>query len=333
MPTSQNDYPLFRAIPQGCIASYLLPIWPPMQRITPHQPNAYTGGTLDRATHQRSDESWMQSALQDPRSRFVVFWRGNALIETGEVPKAALVSRPDPDAPWVFLGLQDQTPLFVADLSALEDPHSLYGQASRAFTDMRSLTTLLPADDATVLATARGMLHWRAQTKFCAHCGAPTVPVRGGYVLKCTSQGTDHFPRCDPAVIMLVTRGERALLGQSHKFPIERNMYSTLAGFVEPGESLEDSVRREVFEEVGIRVGAVAYHSSQPWPFPASLMLGYHAEALTEEIVLEAEEMRDARWYTRKEIANHRELGFNLPRHDSIARRLIEDWMAQTAPG
>jgi NAD+ diphosphatase len=299
-----------------------------MQRITPSQPNAYTGGTLDRAAHRRSDESWMQSALHNPRSRFVLFWRGNALIAAGDTPKAALVSRPDLDAPWVFLGLQDQTPVFAADLSALADPHPLYG-ADAAFTDMRSLTALLPADDATILATARAMLHWRAQTKFCAHCGAPNVPVRGGYVLKCTAQGTEHFPRSDPAVIMLVTRAERVLLGQSHKFPIERNMYSTLAGFVEPGESLEDSVRREVFEEVGVRVGAVTYHSSQPWPFPASLMLGYHAEALTEEIVLEADEMRDARWYTRAEIAQHRDLGFNLPRHDSIARRLIEDWMAQ----
>jgi NAD+ diphosphatase len=302
-----------------------------MQRITPSQPNAYTGGTLDRAAARRSDEAWVQSALRDPRSRFVLFWRGNALIAAGDVPKAALVSRPEFDTPWVFLGLQDQTPVFAADLSALESPHTLYG-ASFAFTDMRSLTALLPADDATILATARGMLHWRAQTKFCAHCGAPTVPVRGGYVLKCTAQGTEHFPRSDPAVIMLVSKGERVLLGQSHKFPIERNMYSTLAGFVEPGESLEDSVRREVFEEVGVRVGAVAYHSSQPWPFPASLMLGYHAEALTDEIVLETDEMRDARWYTREELENHRDLGFNLPRHDSIARRLIEDWMAQTAP-
>ncbi|HEY1856134.1 NAD(+) diphosphatase [Acidocella sp.] len=302
-----------------------------MQRITPSQPNAYTGGTLDRAAHRRSDEAWVQSALRDPSSRFVLFWRGHALIAAGDAPKAALVSRPELDAPWVFLGLQDQNPVFAADLSALDDPHILYG-TSFAFTDMRSLTALLPTDDATILATARAMLHWRAQTKFCAHCGAPTVPVRGGYVLKCTAQGTEHFPRSDPAVIMLVTKGKRVLLGQSHKFPIERNMYSTLAGFVEPGESLEDSVRREVFEEVGVRVGAVSYHSSQPWPFPASLMLGYHAEALTEEIVLETDEMRDARWYTREELENHRDLGFNLPRHDSIARRLIEDWMAQTAP-
>jgi NAD+ diphosphatase len=127
---------------------------------------------------------------------------------------------------------------------------------------------------------------------------------------------------------MLVTRGDRLLLGQSHKFPTERNFYSTLAGFVEPGESLEDAVRREVFEEVGIRVGAVAYHSSQPWPFPASLMLGYYAEALDETIVLETAEMRDARWFSRAAIENRKALGFNLPPQDSIARRLIEDWLA-----
>ncbi len=299
----------------------------------PSQPNAYTGGTLDRAAHRRTDEAWLSAARHDSRSRFALFWRGDALIEAGETPAAALVSRPAlNDAPWVFLGLQNETPLFAADLSALDDPSAVLGETRGTFTDMRSLTTLLQADDATILATARGMLHWRAQTKFCARCGAPTVPVRGGYVLKCTAQGTEHFPRSDPAVIMLVTKGERVLLGQSHKFPLERNMYSTLAGFVEPGESLEDSVRREVFEEVGVQIGDVEYHSSQPWPFPASLMLGYYAEALTEEIVLETEEMRDARWYTREEIEHHRDLGFNLPRHDSIARRLIEDWLAQTAP-
>jgi NAD+ diphosphatase len=143
----------------------------------------------------------------------------------------------------------------------------------------------------------------------------------------CTQCGEEHFPRTDPAVIMLVARRGRILLGQSHKFPKDRNFYSTLAGFVEPGESLEDAVRREVFEEVGVRVGEVRYHSSQPWPFPASLMLGYYAEALSEEIVLETAEMRDARWFTSADIENRKDLGFNLPPHDSIARRLIDDWL------
>ncbi len=126
---------------------------------------------------------------------------------------------------------------------------------------------------------------------------------------------------------MLVTRGDRALLGQSLRFPVDRNWYSTLAGFVEPGESLEDAVRREVFEEVGVRVGEVMYHSSQPWPFPASLMFGYYAEALNDDIVLEVDEMRDARWFTRADIGNRAALGFELPPPGSIARLLIEDWV------
>jgi NAD+ diphosphatase len=149
--------------------------------------------------------------------------------------------------------------------------------------------------------------------------------------MHCTNCGTEHFPRSDPAVIMLVAREDRLLLGQSHKFPADRNWYSTLAGFVEPGESLEDAVRREVFEEVGIRVGDVVYHSSQPWPFPASLMLGFYGEGLNEDIVLDTTEMRDARWFTRADIANRDALGFGLPPNDSIARRLIEDWLAATA--
>ena len=148
------------------------------------------------------------------------------------------------------------------------------------------------------------------------------------WVLQCERCGTEHFPRSDPAVIMLVTRGDRLLLGQSHRFPKDMNWFSTLAGFVEPGENLEDAVRREVLEEVGVRVGDVAYHSSQPWPFPASLMLGFYAEGLSEEIVLEAAEMRDARWFTADEIANREALGFNLPPPESIARRLIDDWLA-----
>ena len=145
--------------------------------------------------------------------------------------------------------------------------------------------------------------------------------------MRCTHCGAEHFPRTDPAVIMLVVRGERALLGHSHRFP-RLNMYSTLAGFVEPGETLEEAVAREVWEETGVRVGRVFYHSSQPWPFPASIMLGFYAEGLSEEIRIDPQELRDARWFTREEIRNHKDLGFALPRGDSIARRLIEDWLA-----
>ena len=185
---------------------------------------------------------------------------------------------------------------------------------------------LLPSGDAAILAHARGLMHWRTHHRFCANCGAEAEPRSAGNTTLCPACGTQHFPRTDPAVIMLVMRGDRALLGHSPRFPIV-NMYSTLAGFVEPGESLEEAVTREVFEETGIRVGRVHYHSSQPWPFPASIMLGFFAEALTETITLDPAELEDARWFTRDYVRNAAANGFAVPRSDSIARRLIEDWL------
>jgi NAD+ diphosphatase len=299
-----------------------------MDNIIPSRPNAYTGGTLDRAAHHREDDAWVAAALVDPASRFAVFLQGRTLIAGMEqrIPRAALVAKPNIRSAPIFLGLQQRMPVFAAALDSMEDLAGDIPQDA-GFTDMRGITGDLTPDDATILATARAMLHWHAQSGFCAVCGGKNQPVKAGWVMLCTQCGAEHFPRTDPAVIMLVARENRLLLGQSHKFPKDRNFYSTLAGFVEPGESLEDAVRREVFEETGIRVGAVRYHSSQPWPFPASLMLGYYAEALTEEIVLDTVEMRDARWFTRADIDNRKALGFNLPPQDSIARRLIDDWL------
>jgi NAD+ diphosphatase len=300
-----------------------------MHDIKPTRPNAYTGGTLDRAAQLREDEAWIAAALENPATRFVPFFHGRALIAgmMERAPRAQLIPRPTMDLATIFLGLQDGTPLFAMDLSQFENPYAGITHGDAEFTDLRAMTGALTPDDATILATARAMLHWRSKTQFCAVCGHATTPIRAGYVMHCAGCGTEHFPRTDPAVIMLVTKDDRLLLGQSHKFPVERNFYSTLAGFVEPGESLEDAVRREVFEEVGIKIGEVSYHSSQPWPFPASLMLGYYAQALTEEITLETAEMRDAQWFTRAQLQNPKALGFNLPPHDSIARRLIEDWL------
>jgi NAD+ diphosphatase len=146
--------------------------------------------------------------------------------------------------------------------------------------------------------------------------------------MQCTNCNAQHFPRTDPAVIMLVVRQGRCLLGHSHRFP-NVAMYSTLAGFVEPGESLEEAVRREVMEEAAIEVGEVLYHSSQPWPFPASIMLGFHAEGLSDEIRIDPDELKDARWFTRDQLRDPAAHGFSLPRADSIARRLIEDWLEQ----
>ncbi|MDD2875987.1 MAG: NAD(+) diphosphatase [Acidiphilium sp.] len=292
----------------------------------------YSSAALDRAGHRRTDAAWIGQARVSQDALFIPYWRGNLLIKAQSAPHAILTARPrDAAMPATFLGLLAGKPVFAIDLSNHEIPLDALTDADGEFVDLRGLTAALPAMHAGLLATAKGLLWWQSRARFCGVCGAPCMPERAGHTMQCIKCGTEHFPRTDPAVIMLVTRGERVLLGQSHKFPIDRNFFSTLAGFVEPGESLEDAVRREVLEEVGVTVGAVHYIASQPWPFPASLMLGYRAEATSEAITLDVEEMRAAAWFTREDLANRRSAGFSLPPRDSIARRLIEDWMRQQA--
>ncbi len=298
------------------------------------RPNAYTGNPLDRASDRRDDEGWIADRLADPDSLFVPVWRARNLMRGVEqgTPEAVFLSGAAAEAcrmaggPWAFLGLLGQTAVFAVDVSAVEDPIPLLPEAVAGFEDLRQVSGLLPPGEAAILAHARGLMHWRVRHRFCGVCGAPCEPVSAGNVVRCTACDTQHFPRTDPAVIMLVTRGDSCLLGHSQRFP-RASMYSTLAGFVEPGESLEEAVAREVREETGVRIGRVLYHSSQPWPFPASVMLGFYAEGLSDEIVIDPKELVDARWFTRQEIVDHKALGFSLPRRDSIARRLIEDWM------
>lgn len=296
-----------------------------MHSIKPARPNPYSGGALDRAAHLREDPEFLARAASNPASRVTYLWQGKHLLSTAAAPAAQLLPVPEGLTPTLFLGLHEEAPLFAHDLSAQPQAPDL---GAGAFHDLRGMASLLPADHATILATARGMLQWHATHRFCPACGGPLRPTRGGWVLHCEACGREQFPRTDAAVIMLITRGDKALLGQSHRFPPDSNFYSTLAGFVEPGEALEDAVRREVFEETGVRVGAVAYHSSQPWPFPASLMLGYYGEGLSENIALQESEMRDAKWFTAADIENRHALGFSLPPADSIARALIDDWLA-----
>jgi len=288
----------------------------------------YSSAALDRAGHRRTDAGWIAAARASDDALFVPYWRGELLIALTPAPHAILTARPRDEALEAsFLGLLDGRPVFAIDLSPEDNPIDALIGAEGEFLDLRGLTATLPAHQAGLLATAKALLYWQSRTKFCSVCGAACHQARAGHTMQCSACGTEHFPRTDPAVIMLVTRGDRVLLGQSHKFPVDRNFFSTLAGFVEPGESLEDAVRRETLEEVGVSIGDVQYIGSQPWPFPASLMLGYRAEALTETITLDTEEMRAAAWFTRSDLANRKTAGFNLPPRDSIARRLIEDWV------
>lgn len=299
------------------------------------RPNAYTGSPLDRAAERREDADFIAAAIADPATLFAPVWRARSLmrgVEDGRpeavlLTGAAAASVRMAGGPWAFLGLWDGRAVFAVDCSTADDPLPLLPAGMGGFTDLRAVAGLLPPGEASVLAHARGLMHWRTKHRFCGVCGNPCEQRSAGHVMVCTGCNAQHFPRTDPAVIMLVVRGESCLLGHSHRFP-SVTMYSTLAGFVEPGESFEEAVRREVKEEAGIEVGDVSYHSSQPWPFPSSIMIGFHAEGLTEEIRIDPEELKDARWFTKDQIRNHREHGFNLPRADSIARRLIEDWMA-----
>jgi NAD+ diphosphatase len=196
------------------------------------------------------------------------------------------------------------------------------------FADLRQAAALLPHDEAGLVAYARAMISFRHRHRYCGSCGAPTRPERNGRVMTCERGDcrTEFFPRVDPAVIVLVTDGDRVLLGRQPDWPEGR--YSAIAGFVEPGESLEDAVRREVFEETGIETGTMWYQSSQPWPFPRSLMLGFRAEARTRDIELGDRELQDARWFSRADIAAGHPL---LPFRQSIAYRLIQEWY-ETGP-
>jgi NAD+ diphosphatase len=308
---------------------------PVVTLILASRPNVYSSSPLDRAGHKREDAAWIERKLADPETLYVPVWRSRNLVRGLDeaTPEAVYISGEVAQAmrmqggPWAFLGLLDDQAVFAVDISAAEDPVPLLPPELGRFVDLRSVGWGVPKPEASILAHARGLMHWRARHRFCGVCGAACDARSAGHVVQCTACEAQHFPRTDPAVIMLVHRGGSALLGHSQRFP-RANMYSTLAGFVEPGETLEEAVRREVLEESGIQVGAVHYHSSQPWPFPGNIMLGFYAEALSEDIVIDPEELIDARWFTRDQMRNCDAHGFALPRVDSIARRLIEDWIA-----
>lgn len=300
-------------------------------------PNFYVAEDFDRAGHRRKDAAWLDARQTDPGSLVVPVWQGRNLVALGDPPTAlfpamTLIARYGHD-PLIFLGETPGNPYFAWDLSALDEAEAqalarAYAPTAE-FVDLRRVGALLPRREGALLAYARGVTHWHARHRFCNVCGAATVAQSAGHTRLCTNPdcATVHFPRTDPATIMLVSDGERCLLGRQKQWIA--GMYSTLAGFVEPGESLEDAVIREVKEETGIEVAEVRYHSSQPWPFPASLMVGFYATARSREIRIDPEELEDGRWFTAKEVRNFAAQGLSLPRPDSIARRLVEGWLAQ----
>jgi NAD+ diphosphatase len=298
--------------------------------------NPYSSAEIDRASHKREDEDHIEDLLAGSKTRFVPVDNERNLVNKQGQPQPvflhgmmarALISG---GAPAIFLGHVEDETFFALDVTGFDMPAGDLGE----FVDLRQVGALLFAREGSILAYARGMTYWHRRHKFCGICGSPTRITKAGHERVCTSEGckAQHFPRTDPAVIMLVHHGDRCLLGRGRHFP--RGMHSTLAGFVEPGESFEDAVAREVYEEVKVRVKNVRYHSSQPWPFPASVMIGFHAEAESLEIDVNESELESARWMSRAELHPDnlpRDGSFFMPRKDSIARRLIEDWLGHEA--
>lgn len=308
----------------------------------------FGGSGLDRAEDLRRDPEALDALRGE--ARFVLFWRGKPLLN-GARDALALVPLAladlAPTGTEVFLGRDAQGAIFARDVSDLDvlgtdaedlgafvdasdQTHPDLPQGS-AFVELRRCMAWLSRRDAELAAMARAVLEWHRSHGFCANCGAPTHLGKAGFQRSCAACGRQHFPRTDPVVIMLITHGNDVLVGRSPGWP--EGMYSLLAGFIDPGETLEAAVRREVWEEAGVRVGAVTYLASQPWPFPASLMLGCAGTALTREIAIDPDEIEDAIWVSREDMLHSLEgqhPTINPARKGAIARFLIENWLADT---
>ena len=280
----------------------------------------------DRVGRRRTDERWLAETWADPRTRVLPLASGRFPVTAERHAIAWCGPAEAPGGQRLFLGEQGGVAHFAVLLD--EAPADAEGWAG-----LRSMIPSLSPADASLLVHAVALAEWHRGHRFCPRCGAGLTVAAAGHVLTCSGCGREHFPRTDPAVIMLVTdEADRALLGRQPSWPEGR--YSTLAGFVDPGESLEDAVRREVAEEAGIEVGEVTYLGNQPWPFPASLMIGFFAAARTTEITVDGEEIADARWFTREQVLRETEAGtLLLPSGISISRTLVETWYGGRLPG
>ena len=296
-------------------------------------PLVFAGSPLDRVSERRKDGPWLAAQLAREESRFLAFWRLNVLVKAEKPQLAwatnALRALADDRTGPVLLGVAGEVAHFAVDLSKLDDPATELGLGGAAsFVELRAAAATLSAGDCAIAAQGRQMLDWHARHRFCAVCGRATSVKDAGYMRECDECDAQHFPRTDPVVIMLVESGERCLLGRQAGWP--QPMYSALAGFVEAGESLEEAVRREVKEESGITVSDVRYYASQPWPFPASLMIGCMARATSSEVTVDKSELEDARWFTRDEILTAlRAPGTGrvmVPPPLAIAHHLIRAW-------
>jgi NAD+ diphosphatase len=289
-------------------------------------PLPLTGAGIDRAAALRLDEPRLASAWRDPATRVLLVHEATVAVTPDGDALALLAPAAAPAGERFFLGADPDGVAFFAVVLAAAPADG------PRFAGVREVGTLLSERDAGLMVHAVGLAGWHRTHRYCGRCGQPTVTGAAGHVRTCTGCGAEHYPRTDPAVIMAVTDDDdRILLGRQVHWPEGR--FSTLAGFVEPGESIEQSVRREVFEEAGVTVGEVEYIASQPWPFPSSLMLGFMARATSAEINVDGEEIQEARWFSREDLRAAFESGEVLPPYGiSIAARLIELWYGKPLP-
>jgi len=316
-----------------------VPDWPSDAGV----PLCFSGAGLDRADGLLQDRQWLDRQLHQGDTRFLLVWHDCIVVD--ESWNLYLTDEPEvlqnPGETPLFLGLRPEGALFAVDLSALDE--TLIGGAlvGARLVELRRAMVDMPMEQAAIAGYGCMLLRWHRHNRFCGRCGAPSASNNGGHSRRCQAPacGRELFPRIDPAVIMLVEQAPRdglparCLLG--HHRRMEAGRFSTLAGFVEPGESLEEAVRREVMEEVGIEVGAVSYQGSQPWPFPSSLMLGFRARAASEVIEVDGREIDQADWFSAEQLRAGGEWGragdadLSLPGCWSIARHLIDGWLAE----
>ncbi len=300
----------------------------------------YASSAINRHGDYRSNEKFLNTIINEKDTKFIPFYNGkNLFIEINDNINPVIFNKfqlhdfaPNGIGGTIFLGVANDLNYVGIDLSSPNQKFDSWLKENNIIIDdLRKYGPILDDIEASFLALSNGMFYWHNTHKFCGSCGFQNFSTEGGFVMKCSNDrcSKSHFPRTDPAIITLISFQDKVLLGRSSRFP--DYMYSTLAGFVEPGESLEQALEREVFEEVGIKVKNIKYFNSQPWPFPASLMLGFFAEAINDRMTIDYDEIEDAHWFSINELKSlqHPSIsgGFKLPRVDSIARRLVDTWI------
>ncbi len=271
--------------------------------------NTFAGSPLDRGGDRRRDARWLAAKLADPAATAIALWQGRPLVREDADGATRLAQLAAPlardlvggrDERLAFLGLEGATPVFAVELEGAADPAESVLQSLGRFEELRTLAALLPGSETAIAGCAKSLFDWRGRHRFCSACGHESEVADGGWRRKCPACAAEHFPRVDPVTIMLPWIGDRCLLGRGASWP--KGRMSALAGFVEAGESIEEACAREAFEEAGLRIVGVTYHSSQPWPFPSSLMIGLFAEAADDKATPDQAEIEEVRWFSRAEI-------------------------------